>query len=179
MKQARRATCAGLLLLGMSVTAARAQTPFDFTQCATGPARILVSNEQVRIFDVELRGILTSNHQNKLFDDFIYQFVGVSRVLAGELDARGYAKWTDPDGDYVLSEATAVGPATKPVWSSRFIYGTGKWKGIQGSAQVVPITKRAPLVDGTWQSCNRVTGTFVLPKQSGGRPAEDPKERLH
>jgi len=151
-------------LIHFSVSVAQAETPFDITSCVTGPATMLSSGEEILIIGVELKGNIMSNHENKVFDNFISHFLGVSRIMAGQVDARGYSKLTDPNGDYIFTETTTYGPVAKPTWKWKFLYGTGKWKGITGGADVLAITKRSPLVEGTYLGCYKITGTFELPK---------------
>jgi hypothetical protein len=155
---------AGIFLFFIFLTVAQAETPFDFTQCVTGPATVLSSTKELTILGVELKGIIMSNHENKVFDNFISHFLGVSRIMAGQVDARGYSKLTDLDGDFILTETRTFGPVGKATWKFKFLHGTGKWKGIMGSASVLPITKRGSVEEGTWRGCYKVTGTFEVPK---------------
>ncbi len=153
-----------IILFVSFIPVAQAETPFDFTHCPTGPATVLSSSKELTIIGVELKGIIMSNHENKVFDNFISHFLGVSGIMAGQVDARGYSKLTDLDGDFILTETTTFGPVGKTTWKLKFLHGTGKWKGITGSASVVPITKRGPVEEGTWRGCYKVTGTFELSK---------------
>ena len=154
----------GIFLFFNFFALAQAQTPFDFTLCVTGPTTMLSSSQELLIVSVELKGIIMSNHENKVFDNFAYHFLGLSRIMDGQINARGYAKLTDLDGDFVFTETTTFGPVGKPTWKWKFLYGTGKWKGITGGADVSPITKRSPLVEGTYRGCYKTTGTFELSK---------------
>jgi len=154
----------GIFLFITFFAVARVQTPFDFTLCVTGPTTMLSSSQELLIVSVELKGIIMSNHENKVFDNFAYNFLGLSRIMDGQIDARGYAKLTDLDGDFVFTETTTFGPVGKPTWKWKFLYGTGKWKGITGGADVSSITKRSPFVEGTYRGCYKTTGTFELPK---------------
>jgi hypothetical protein len=154
----------GIYVLIMFVPVAKAETPFDITNCITGPATVLSSNKELTVISVELKGIIMSNHENKIFDNFISHFLGISRIMAGQVDARGYSKLTDLDGDFIFTETTTSGPVGKATWKWKFLHGTGKWKGITGSASTLPITKRGALVEGTWRGCYKITGTFELPK---------------
>jgi len=113
---------------------------------------------------VELQGIMMSNHENKVFDNVVSQFVGVSKVAAGQLDGHGYARWIDTDGDLIFTQTIAAGPLGKPDWKIRFLHGTGKWKSITGGGEVTQITKRSPVVEGSFRGCYRLAGSFVLPK---------------
>jgi hypothetical protein len=153
-----------IFFLCISIPVAHAETPIDITSCLTGPATVLTKTQELVIVSVEFKGIIMSNHENKVFDNFISRFVGVSRIMAGQVDARGYSKLTDLDGDYIITETTTFGPIGKTTWKWKFLHGTGKWKGITGEADVNPITKRSPLEEGTWRGCYKITGTFELPK---------------
>jgi hypothetical protein len=154
----------GIFLFFIFLAVVQAETPFDITLCVAGPATMLSSSQELIIVGVELKGIIVSNHENKVFDNFLYHFLGVSRIMAGQIDAHGYSKLTDLDGDFIFTETTTFGPAGKPTWKLKFLYGTGKWKGIAGGADVSAITKRSPFAEGTYRGCYKIIGTFELPK---------------
>jgi hypothetical protein len=154
----------GIFLFFIFVAVAQAETPFDITLCVAGSATMLSSSQELIIVGVEFKSIIVSNHENKVFDNFLYHFLGVSRIMAGQIDARGYSKITDLDGDFIFTETTTFGPVVNPTWKLKFIYGIGKWKGIAGGADVSAITKRSPLVEGTYRGCYKIKGTFELPK---------------
>jgi hypothetical protein len=149
-----------LLLL---IPVAHAETPFDVTSCVVGPATALSSSKELMILGADFKGIIMSNHENKVFDNFVSQFVGISRIMRGQVDAVGYTKLTDLDGDIIYGKTTCIGPMGKAAWKWILFHGTGKWKGITGSADVHPITKGQTLVKGVWRGCYRITGTFELP----------------
>jgi hypothetical protein len=154
----------GTFVLVMSISVSQAETPFDITLCVTGPANMLSSSQELIIVGVELKGIVMSNHENNVFDNFLYHFLGVSRIMADQIDARGYSKLTDLNGDFIFMETTTFGPARKPTWKVKFLDGTGKWKGIAGGGDVSAITKRSPFAEGTYRGCYKTIGTFELPK---------------
>jgi hypothetical protein len=155
----------GIFVLSIFVSVAQAEQPFDITHCNTGPAILLSSSNELTILGVDLKGIIMSNHENKVFDNFISHFVGVVRIMDGQIDACGYHKLTDPNGDFVFTEVTRLGPIGKSTSKLKLLYGTGKWKGITGSATIHPLTKRESIVEEeTWRGCYRIIGTFELPK---------------
>jgi hypothetical protein len=117
---------AGIFFLCLSAPGAQAETHFDTTLCLTGPATLLSSSQELVILGVELKGIIMSNHENKVFDNFVSHFLGVSRIMAGQVDAHGYSKLTDLDGDFIFTETTTFGPVGKLTWKWKFLYGTGK-----------------------------------------------------
>jgi len=72
----------------------------------------------------------------------------------------GYSKFMDPDGDIVILDYSQIGKEA----TTKFLQGTGKWKGITGGGKAWSITSGKPITAGTSQGCNRQTGTFELPK---------------
>jgi len=46
---------------------------------------MLSSSQDLIIVGVELKGIIVSNHENKVFDNFLYHFLGISRIVGVKL----------------------------------------------------------------------------------------------
>jgi hypothetical protein len=139
---------------------ARGDTSFAITLCVSGPATIVVASPELTVIGVELSGTTVSTGVENALDGLFYHFVGVSRTLNGKVDARGFGKLTDTDGDAIFTETTAIGPLSNPDWKLTFTQGTGKWKGISGIAEVSPITKRPPLAEGKYRGCYLMQGSF-------------------
>ena len=153
-----------IIFLVMFIPVGQAETPFEITGCKTGPAIMLSSSQELIIFSVELKGVIMSNHENKVFDNFATHFVGVAQAMAGKINALGYSKLIDPDGDFIFVESAQVGPiGGELTW--KFLEGTGKWKGITGGGKSRIITKGKVIVEGTYRDCHRAIGTFELPKK--------------
>ena len=155
---------AGILFVCFAASAVRAETPFDVTLCVAGPVTTITSSEELTILGVELKGILMSNHDNKVFDNVVYHFIGVSGISAGQVDGRGYSKMIDTNGDSIFTQTTTLGPLAKPEWKMKLLQGTGKWKGIADGGDVTQITKRSPVVEGSYRACYRIVGAFELPR---------------
>jgi hypothetical protein len=92
--------------------------------------------------------------------------VGASRVFEGKRIAIEYTRLEDLDGDYVVIEGNWAGAIDYKVWGdiTKFLEGTGKWKGIKGEGKIERILTSRPIDQSSWQSCSRFTGTFELPK---------------
>ena len=146
--------------LTLSISVAQAQQPFDYTVCASGTISILSTSEEMNVFGTESKGITMSNHENKLFHNCTYQFMGVGRGPTGKPVGYGYFKLVDPDGDFVIGELSGL-PTDLTL---KFLQGTGKWKGITGSGKGQRLASGKPVVPGTVQFCTRYTGTFDLKK---------------
>ncbi len=149
----------GLILgLVMFIPAAHAETPFDFNYCGSATITMVSESKELTVFGMNGKGSVFSNHENKVFDNFTYHFVGVVRVVDGKRTGNGYTKYLDPDGDSIVQEFTMAGMES----SIKLLQGTGKWKGITGTGKSVPITDGKPTAPGT--TCRRIIGVFELAK---------------
>ena len=148
---------AGLVIF---IPVAQAQTPFDITYCVSNTVTIISQSKELTVFGTEGKGIVISNHENKVFDSMTWHFVGINKTVEGKRTAIIYAKFMDPDGDTIVGEILV----DEPVKELKFLQGTGKWKGIKGGGKGPGITKGKPIVPGTGQGCSRIVGTFELPK---------------
>ena len=145
--------------LVIHIPVAQAETPFDLTNCYYGTLTVLYKSKELTILTSDLRGIARSNHENKVFDNCSFHSVQILQIMNGKLKRSGHTKFMDPDGDYFFVEVS--GGKTGAV---RFLYGTGKWKGITGTGKFERIARGKAMEPGTFQGCVRNTGTFELPK---------------
>jgi hypothetical protein len=160
MFQRRNLITMAVVILGLSISfsVSQAGTPFDITYCGSSTTTMVSENKELMVFGLNGEGRVSSNHENKTFDNFTYKFVGVVRVVDGKRAGNGYTKYTDPEGDIIIQEFRMDGMES----SIGLLQGTGKWKGITGTGKSVPITDGKPTPPGT--TCRRITGTFDLPK---------------
>lgn len=151
------------ILLGSSVcvSVVRASEPFDFTSCRSATIDVLAKTDDVYIRSFDGKGIDSSNHENKLFDNWTHRCMGVSADVGEKRIRHGFCKFMDPDGDLMLLEWP--GAEGKP-FTWYFLAGTGKWKGITGSGDYKISKRGKPIEEGTFQFCVKVTGTYELPK---------------
>jgi hypothetical protein len=155
------AATAVVLGLVMFIPVAQAETPYDITACGSGTVTVLSQSKELTVASSETRGISESNHENKVFDNCSFYHVRIVKIEAGKWSAHGYTKFMDPDGDILIVEFSQMGEEA----TTKFLQGTGKWKGITGGGKVMYLTPNAkPIAPGTIQGCYRQTGTFELPK---------------
>ena len=144
------------------VPVARAQQPYDITECYSFVLSVLQESQEMRILGLDAKGIVQSNHVNKVFDNCTVQTMGIRMDTKGSSVAHGYFKYMDRDGDiFIMEGIMAEGEKGATM---KFIYGTGKWNGIKGEGKDQQITRGKPITSGTAQMCFRHTGTFELPK---------------
>lgn len=160
MSYHRRWRMATSMVLGLLVFIpnAQAETPFDFTYCGSSTITMVSESKELTVFGLNGKGSVSSNHENKAFDNCTYLFVGVVRVVDGKRTGNGYTKYVDPDGDIIVQEFTMAGMES----SIKLLQGTGKWKGITGTGKSVPITDGKPTASGI--TCRRIIGVFELTK---------------
>jgi len=141
------------------ISFAQAEQPYDITSCHSGTIKMLYSSKEMTILSGEGWGIITSNHENKAFDNCTFHVMTLIQVMGEKITETGYYKLMDPDGDLVMAETTRIG--TESI--SRFLHGTGKYKGITGGGKSQRIVfGRIP--PNTAAACSRSVGTFKLPK---------------
>ena len=151
------ATILGLVIL---IPVAPAQQPYEALCCGSGTVTMLSASKELTIVSLELRGISQSLPTNKLFDNFTWHGVGLSRIVDGKAHWIMYRKYMDPDGDTIVLELTGVDQDG----NLKFLEGTGKWQGITGSGKAYLTTRGKPITPGTIQYCGRSTGTYELKK---------------
>jgi len=146
--------------LFMFIPIARAETPYDITSCHSGTIKLLFADKEMRIWSGEGWGIMISNHENKAFDNCTFHVMSVIQVMGERTAETSFLKVMDPDGDIVVAQTSRVG--TESI--TKFIYGTGKYKGITGGGKSHRIVFGRIPPDSA-AACSRGIGTFELPKK--------------
>ncbi|HSR11798.1 MAG TPA: hypothetical protein VLS90_10170, partial [Thermodesulfobacteriota bacterium] len=152
------AMAVAIVALTLLIPVAQAETPFDFNYCGSSTTMMVSEGNELSAFGLNGKGTVSSNHENKVFNNFSYQFVAVVKVVDGKRSGIGYTKYTDPDGDTIVQEFVMSGTES----SIQLIQGSGKWKGINGTGKSVPITDGRPTPPGT--TCRRIVGVFEIVK---------------
>ena len=145
--------------LGIFISVAQAETPYDITNCYYGTLTTLYKSKELTILTSDVRGIARSSHENKVFDNCSFHSVQIIQIMNGKKKRSGHTKFMDPDGDYFFVEVSGGQNATV-----KFLYGTGKWKGITGTGKFEHIAHGKSMEPDTFQGCVRNTGSFELPK---------------
>jgi len=149
-----------VITFAMFIPVAQAETPYDFTSCYYGTLTTLYRSKELTILTSDVRGIARSSHENKVFDNCSFHSVQILQIMNGKLKRSGHTKFMDQDGDYYFLEVSGGKNATV-----KFLYGTGKWKGITGTGKFERLARGKSMEPGTFQGCVRNTGTFELPKK--------------
>jgi hypothetical protein len=148
-----------VLGLAIHIPVAKAETPYNITACYSGTITDLFRSEELTIITTDLTGIAVSNHENKVFDNCSFHSTQIIQIMNGKWKRSGHSKFMDPDGDYFFVEVSGEKSAVV-----KFLYGTGKWKGITGTGKFERLARGKAIEPGTFQGCVRNTGTFELQK---------------
>lgn len=138
----------------------QAQQPMDMTSCLSGNTTIIAASEEWTIMSMENKGINMDNLASKIFDNMTIHSAALFKIESGKMTAIFYAKYMDPSGDFFVVEVSQIGPERD--W--KFLYGTGKWKGVTGGGKAIMITRGKPISPGTSQYCLKITGAYELKK---------------
>jgi len=150
----------GILTFLPLIVTVHAEQPIDCLVCYDQKITPVVETQDLIIVGYEAKGIVLDNTVSKFFDNDTVHDVGVVKIDKGKLSGSVLGKHLGPSGDFYVIE-TSLGGA-EPGW--KFIYGTGKFKGITGSGKAFQFTKGKPISPGTSQYCVKVTGTYELGK---------------
>jgi hypothetical protein len=138
----------------------QAETPYDITSCHSGTIKTLFADKEITIMSGEGWGIIMSNHENKFLDNSTFHVITLIQVMPNKIIETGYVKVMDPEGDLVIAETSRVGIES----ITKFIHGTGKYKGITGGHKSERIVFGRIPPDAA-AACSRSIGTFELPKK--------------
>ncbi len=150
----------GIFFFFMFIPVTQAQTPFDITECGSGTSTVVYQSKETSINGMDLKGLIFSHHENKVFNNCTFHVVGIAKIEDGKRRSDSYWKIMDPDGDIIIAEIVVLGPEK----TMKFLHGTGKWKGIKGEAKGKTSAIGRMIEPGTIQSCSRYAGNFELPK---------------
>jgi hypothetical protein len=150
----------GIFTFILFIVTAQAEEPVNCLLCFDMKTTTIVETEDLIIMGSESRGILLDNTESKFFDNSTVHFVGLIKIDKGKVTGSIIGKYLDPSGDFYVIEISQVGNETD--W--KFIYGTGKFKGITGAGKSLRFTKGRPVSPGTSQVCSKITGTYELKK---------------
>ncbi len=150
----------GIFTFILFIMTAQAEQPIDCLYCANMTMTTIVESGDLIIMGSEGKGIILDNTESKFFDNSTVHAVGLIKIDKGKLTGSYFGKYLDPSGDFYVIESSQVG--TELNW--KFIYSTGKFKGITGAGKAFRSMKGRPVSPGTSQVCTKITGTYELKK---------------
>lgn len=127
------------------------------TLCFGGPAHVINASDTDRYGTYQVTGGAQS--ATKAFDSMSLECVGTFEMWSGAYRHKGYCVFQDASGDKFHVADTAVAQA----YTAEMLGGTGKFKGITGSATIERLGAMTPVRHGTLQGCRRISGSYKLP----------------
>jgi hypothetical protein len=132
---------------------------YDVTACWTGTANDLVFNKDHTANSYEMLGTIMSNPPGGFADGSTFRCVGMNTAIKGKMGGGNVCQVTDPDGDKRLN-AFHIEADGKVVREN--LGGTGKYEGMTQTNTVAMLPPMKEAKPGTFQGCNRQTGTYKL-----------------
>ena len=130
---------------------------YDFTSCWSGVSNLVDFSKTHSAFSYEMTGSSRSNPPGGLGDKHTFRCVGMNRSFDGRAGGTAVCEAVDPDGDKRLTYFSFEGPNTV----REQVAGTGKYEGMVMSSSAVQLLGPFPVIKpGTFQDCNRQTGTY-------------------
>lgn len=154
---------AGLVAALGITSAATAQTfpkegNYDFNSCWSGASNIIAFSQTHTAFSFEMTGTVQSNPPGGIFDKSTFRCVGMNSVFNGILTGTSVCEAIDAQGDKSLTHFALEGQRA----ARTTITGTGKYDGMVSSGTTMPLGPFPVIKPGTFQNCNRQTGTYKL-----------------
>lgn len=131
---------------------------YDFSSCWSGASNIIAFAKTHRAFSYEMTGTTQSNPPGGYGDKTSFRCVGMNYVFDGKVAGTAVCEGIDEQGDKSLTHFAIEGQ--KAVRT--FISGTGKFDGMVSSGTTTPLGPFPVIKPGTFQNCNRQTGTYKL-----------------
>ena len=131
---------------------------YDYTACWSGVPSAIRFSKTNFAFSYEMTGTNLSNPPGGMFDKNTFRCVGVNATFGSKRVSNTVCEAVDRDGDKRLSYF--VGNDGKYVRQE--IAGTGKYEGMVTHGKVTRLGPFPVIKPGTFQNCNRQTGTYKL-----------------
>jgi hypothetical protein len=132
---------------------------YDYVSCWSGVSSPIAFSKSHAAFSYELTGSTRSNMADSPFDKNSFRCVGMNASFDGKNTGSAVCEAIDRDGDKRLGffSIASDGKITREI-----VAGTGKYEGMSATAVVEPLGPFPVVKAGTFQDCNRQTGTYKL-----------------
>jgi hypothetical protein len=132
---------------------------YDYTSCWTGTGNAVALDKDHTATAYEMIGTVVSNIPGGLGENSSFRCVGLRTALKGRPGGGNVCEVIDPEGDKRVNRFE-IQPDGKIV--REMIGGTGKYEGMMMSNTVAMLPPMREAKPGTFQGCNRQTGTYKL-----------------
>ena len=132
---------------------------YDSISCWTGTATDIAVGKDHSAGSYEMVGTIITHPPGGLGDQNTFRCVGLRTSFKGKPGGGNVCEITDPDGDKRINrfEAQPDGRFVREM-----VMGTGKYEGMTVTNTVAMMPPMKEAKPGTFQGCNRQTGTYKL-----------------
>ena len=142
--------------------AAHAEMPkegkYDFTSCWSGTSNMLAFSKTHFANNIEFTGSSRASEPGAFGDKSSFRCVGTIHAFGGKPSGTVVCESVDRDGDKNLTHYEGGPDGSKRT----AIAGTGKYDGMVSSGTTQALGPFPTVKPGTFQNCNRQTGTYRL-----------------
>jgi hypothetical protein len=132
---------------------------YDFTGCWSGLSNLIAFSKTHSALNYEMTGTILSNPPGGMFDKDAFRCVGMNTSLDGKNTGTSVCEAIDKDGDKRLNYFSI---ASDGKMTREQVAGTGKYDGMVTSGAGTPLGPFPVIKAGTYQDCNRQTGTYKM-----------------
>lgn len=134
------------------------------TSYYTGSGKRMDAGKEHAVINYDALGISTNDAGQGFLHAMSWRCMGSVPATKGEYEERGVCLIVDKDGDQVFGKYTASGRIGAPAKGTlTFVGGTGKYAGIDGTAEWTRTPLRPVAADGTFHSVIKHTYKYKLP----------------
>jgi hypothetical protein len=147
-----------LLASGTALAEYPKEGKYDYTSCWSGTSSLITFSKTHFANNIEFTGSTRSNPSGGFGDMVSFRCIGTIHAFGGKPSGTVVCESVDRDGDKSLTHyAVGEGGAKRTA-----IAGTGKFDGMVSSGTTQPLGPFPTIKPGTFQNCNRQTGTYKL-----------------
>jgi len=132
---------------------------YDFTGCWSGVSNLIAFSKTHWAFTYEQTGTTLSNPPGGFLDNRSFRCVGMFTSFGGKTANSTVCESFAVDDGKILTHfsSTSDGKVTREV-----VQGTGKYEGLISTGIAQPLGPFPSAKAGTFQNCNRQTGSYKL-----------------
>ncbi len=156
----RKALLATLALAGIATAAPLPKEgTYEYVSCWSGVGNDIVFSKTHTANSYEMTGTIVSSVPGGLLDNSTFRCVGMNTMMDSKAGGGNVCEAVDKDGDKRLTRFTIAADGKV---SREAIAGTGKYEGLVTTSTVTMIGPFPSIKAGTFQGCNRQSGTYKL-----------------
>lgn len=149
----------GLVAVGTAAAQGMAKEGrLDVSSCWSGTNSVIAVSKTDLAFSYEMTGTTRSNPSGGAFDMTTFRCVGIVTAIGGKSPGTAVCESVDKDGHKWFAQYVGDGPK----YTGTVLAGAGKYEGMTATFNTENVGPFPTVKPGTFQNCNRQTGTYKL-----------------